>query len=1080
MHRLATVLAFCLSIGTCTALSGAPVHLRCEYRENPIGIDIAAPHLSWQSDNSERNWVQTAYRILVASNPDLLRRDTADVWDSGRQESAESIGIAYGGPKLVSGRRYYWTVRVWDSNGTAAEPAEPAYWETGLLAPGDWSAKWISRDDREGEADRKGIRWIWSADQNPFAAPPETVATFRMDVEVAGKPRNVALYLIARAPFRARVNGHDVGGKDGRFREFDRQDVTEFLVNGRNRIEVTVTIPHPEPPFDVSAFDPPTSGGKKPGTTAAAAPPPPPPPAAAPVPAAFAALFKVTAQDGAIERFPTNDRWQVKLGSGDWKPAAVVAELNDRRLGPDPGPLPAQASLFRREFVIARKVTAARFYITALGSSRAFVNGRRVGDDVLTPEYTDYKKRVTYQDYDVTGDLRAGKNVLGVVLGYGWFGSGNSWLGVPFAFLPPPTRLLAQLRVDYADGTHDVIASDGEWKTAPAPILHSEIYAGEIYDARLEQPGWDKTGFDDSSWQRSKLADAPPVTISAEVTEPVRVVETLQPKSITPGPNGTYVFDMGQNMVGWVRLKVAGPAGTKVRLRFAEILNPDGTLYVQNLRNANQTDAFYLRGAGEEVFEPHFTFHGFRYVEVSGYPGVPTLGAAEGRVVSSVQRMTGKLTTSSDLVNRMWRTGIWGQRGNFLSIPTDCPQRDERMGWTGDAQVFWRTGSYNADIAAFGHKWMRDVTDAQTGEGSFTNTAPDLPPGNEFISYGAPGWGDAGVIVPWTAWQQYGDLEIVRENWQAMQRWMKFIAEANPDFLRRKKTGANFADWLPAGSRTPRDLVATAYWAMIARMMSQMAAAIHEPESEKQYSATYESVRQAFQKEFISSDGVVGSGSQTSYVLALNMNLVPDPMKQKAIESLVKDIQQHDWHLTTGFLGTPPLLFVLANNGHADVAYRLLLNTTYPSWGYMLGHGATTWWERWNSDSGDPAMNSFNHYAFGSVMAFVYREVAGIDTAADGPGFRHILVHPRINEALSSAGGEYDSVYGRIVTDWRGSSVGPFELRLTVPANTRATVYLPAIANAKVMESGKEVSATKESDSWVVEVGSGSYVFEVK
>ncbi len=1031
-----------------SVLPAAPVRLRCNYLDNPIGVESA--ELSWQNDSAERNWRQSAYQVLVASRPDLLRAKP-DVWDSGRQTSSDSIGVAYRGPKLESGRRYYWTVRVWDAAGRMSEAAAPAFFETGLLSAGDWKAKWIGRNDPEEAADRAGIRWIGLPGQDIFAPPPEAGAVFRLNVKLSEKPRNAALYLLSRIPFRATVNGREAGAKDGRFQAFDRQDITELLAIGENVIEVTLKA---------------AAGRRPPASSGQGGAPPPAPRAEAGRPAVLAALLKITRPDGSVERFPTGAGW---LAGG--RPAAVAGELTDKRLGPDPGPLPSAASLLRREFSAAKPVQVARLYITALGSYRAFLNGRRVGQDYLTPEYTDYRKRVTYQTYDVTPLVARGRNALGVMLGDGWFGSALTWIGIRFSFLPGPPRLLAQLHIDYADGTRDTVISDASWKAAPAPVLYSEIYGGEVYDARLEQPGWDKAGFSGARWTAVEAFDPPPAVLSSQTAVPVRIVETLTPKSITPGPNGRTIVDMGQNMVGWVRLKAHGQAGTKIRLRFGEILDPDGSLYVDNLRNANQTDAFYLRGGGEEIFAPYFTFHGFRYVEITGYPGTPAPGAITGEAASSAHTITGRLTTSSELVNRMWRTGIGGQRGNFLSIPTDCPQRDERLGWTGDAQVFWRTGSYNADIAAFGRKWLRDVVDGQTAEGAFGNTAPSMP--GPSMGPGAPGWGDAGVIVPWTAWQQYGDTAIIRDNWAAMEKWLSFIRDANPNYLRRNKTGANFADWLPAGSQTPRDLVATAYWALIARMMSEMAAAIDQPA--QRYNEDYENIRQAFAKAFVKDNGEVGSGSQTSYVLAVHMGLVPGHLKAAAFDRLVKDIEAHQWHLTTGFLGTPHLLFVLADNGRTDVACRLLLNDTYPSWGYMLKKGATTWWERWNSDSGDPAMNSFNHYAFGSVLAWVYRYVAGIDTGA--PGFRNIVIHPRLDSRITSARGEYDSVYGKIVADWTGTAEGPFRLKLTIPANTAAKVYLP---KAQVTESDKPVAVRAESGSYVVEIGSGTYDFHVQ
>jgi alpha-L-rhamnosidase len=575
------------------------------------------------------------------------------------------------------------------------------------------------------------------------------------------------------------------------------------------------------------------------------------------------------------------------------------------------------------------------------------------------------------------------------------------------------------------------------------------------------------------------------------MAEPLRVTDTLHPLSVKQLKAGVYIFDMGQNMVGWVTLKVKGAAGTKVRLRFAEILNPDGSIYTENLRNADATDVYILRGGGEETFAPHFTFHGFRYVEVTGYPGTPTLNALQGDVVSSVSgEPVAKLATSSELVDHMWSIGIWGQRGNFLSIPTDCPQRDERLGWMGDAGVFWRTGSYNFDIAAFSQKFMQDIVDAQTSQGAFTNVSPNTLPfgggGTEGTSawsegmVGAPGWGDAGVIVPWTTWMQYGNRAIIEQNWDAMQRWMDFIQTRNPGFLRTKGVGPNFADWLAPDENTNKDLLATAYWALIAHMMSQMAHAVGKEADAKRYDDVVQNIRVAFQKAYIKDDGEVGTGTQTSYVVALYTKMAPEALEPALVDKLVKDIESRNWHLSTGFLGTPFLLFTLADHGRSDVAYRLLLNDTYPSWGYMLSKGATTWWERWNGDTGDPSMNSYNHYAFGSVMAWVYRYAAGIDTTPDAPGFKEIVIHPHLDSRMTSARADYDSIYGKIVSDWSGTPAGPFSLKVTIPANTSARVYLPAIPGAQITEDGKTVQSEQAGTSRVVSVGTGSYNFEVK
>jgi alpha-L-rhamnosidase len=1046
---------------TITAASAAPVRLRCEYRENPLGIDAPAPHLSWQSDNTERNWKQSAYQILVASSRDGLAAGHVDVWDSGQMNSDESVDISYKGPALESRKRYYWKVRVWDAAGNITDSTEEAWWEMGLLHPEDWKAKWITWKNPEDEADSKDIRWIWLHGHDALAAVPESSASFRVSIHLSEKPRSAVLLLAVRGDYAATVNGREVGRKR-EWGAFDRRDIIDELKLGDNLVEIRVTAP-------AAPERGPNAGAKS-------------------TKAALAALVKITASDGSVKRFASGGSWLASSGNGSsWQAANVVAELADKRLG-DPGPLPQPAASFRRTVDVSKRVRSARLYVTALGSYRLYLNGNRVSSDVLTPEFTDYRKRVLYQAYDVTKFINRGKNQISALLGDGWYGSPLTWTGMHF--FASPVRFLAQLEMNYVDDSRDLVVTDDSWRARTSPILESQIYGGETYDAREEKSGWQQASFDDSDWGSALIADAPSIAVTSQVTAPVRVIDNLSPKQVNALPNGAYVFDMGQNMVGWVTLRVKGARGTKVRLRFAEILNPDGTIYTANLRNADATDTYILRGGREETFAPYFTFHGFRYVEVTGFPGKPSLDAIKGQVVSSVSgQPAATLATSSELVNHMWEIGLWGQRGNFLSIPTDCPQRDERLGWMGDAGVFLRTGSYNFDVAAFSQKFIQDIVDAQTSQGAFTNVSPNTLPGsgggtegtsgwNEGM-VGAPGWGDAGVIVPWTTWVQYGDKSVIESNWDAIERWMEFIQSRNPDFIRKNGVGPNFADWLAPDPNTDKDLLATAYWALIANMMSEMAHAIGKESDSQRYQDLVQNIRAAFQKAYIKEDGTVGTGTQTSYVVALYTKMASDSLESALVDKLVQNIEAHDWHLTTGFLGTPFLLFTLSDHGRSDVAYRLLLNETYPSWGYMVSKGATTWWERWNGDTGDPAMNSYNHYAFGSVIAWVYRYAAGIDTTPRGPGFKEIVIHPHLDSRMPSARAEYESVYGKIVSDWKGTPAGPFSLRVTIPANTTAKVFLPTFAGAHVTEGGKPVETRSEDGASVVQVGSGTHHFEV-
>lgn len=1029
---------------------GTPTALTVDHRVDPIGIDTPAPHLSWQHRIDTRNWRQSAYQILVATGPSLLRDGAADVWDSGRQASDESHGIAYAGPALESGRRYYWTVRTWDGDGAGSSFAPASFWEMGLLQPSDWQAQWIAGDDAGERADRADIRWIYVNGQDAMQMPLDTESVFRVVVDLPEKPANASLFVTTRGDFAASVNGRPAGAKTRSWVAFDREDITESLTPGRNEIEVRL-----KTALVADATAPPNRR----------------------IPSALAGLVTIEHADGRVERLASGPAWQSRLStSTDWQSSAVIAGLGDGRF-PDPGPLPSPASLFRTTFDVPKAVQSARLYATALGSYRIFLNGERVGEDQLTPEFTDYRDRVVYQTYDVTNLLRSGRNAVGAILGDGWFASAMSWYGNRFFFGPGPVRMMAQLEIVFTDGTRARVETNPAWKTSASAVLHSEIYAGEVYDARRDIDGWHTVNFDDAAWTSAVPAEGPQGVVSAQMSTPVRVTETITPVSVTEKAPGVFVFDMGQNMVGWTRLNVEGPRGTRVRMRFAERTEPDGNIYRDNFRNANATGIYVLRGGGPESYAPLFTFYGFRYVEVTGFPGTPTTASLTGEVATSVTAQpTGRLETASDLVNRFWQVGVWGQKGNFLSVPTDCPQRDERLGWTGDAGAFWRTGAYNFDIAAFTRKWMADVRDAQSPEGSVPNTAPHVPD----LGDGAPGWGDAMVIVPWTSWMQYGDRRFIDENWDAMEKWMAYIAAGNPDFIRRTRVGWNFSDWLAPDERTSKELVGTAYWALIADQMAQMADATGRADAATRHRALYNNLRTAFQKAFVRPDGRVDAGTQTSYVLALNMKLVPEALVPQTVEHFVQAIEERNWHLSTGFLGTPYLLFALTDHGRADVAYRLLLNESYPSWGYMVTNNATTWWERWNSDTSDPAMNSYNHYAFGSVVAWVYRYVAGIDTSQAGPGFKRIVVHPRVDPRMPRARGEYESVYGTIGTDWSRAEDGRFTMQVTIPANTAATVHLPAGEGTQVYEAGQAVESRREGGSHIVEVGSGRYAFEVR
>ena len=801
--------------------------------------------------------------------------------------------------------------------------------------------------------------------------------------------------------------------------------------------------------------------------------------ASAPSPYSRSAVFEM----GLLERSDWKSDW-ISLGKGpdeDFEPP-TGDEYDDLANGLAPSPY------LRKEFSLARSVRKARLYATARGVYELFVNGKKVGEDVLSPGWTGYDRRVQYQVYDVTPLLAEdGLNILGAVLGDGWysgfFGFDPKHRGAHYGTHP---QLLAQLDVEYEDGSRESVASDDSWRCSTGPILHSDLLMGESYDARDEMPGWSEPGFDDSPWYGVKAEEIGDAKLVAQPDEGIRVTEELEAKTVTKPEDGVYVFDMGKNMVGWVRLKVEGEAGRKVTLRYAEALNPDGTIYTTNLRSARAIDRYVLKGEGEEVYEPRFTFHGFRYVEVTGYPGEPQPEAVTGRVVHSATPPTGSFECSNSMVNELQENILWGQRGNFLSVPTDCPQRDERLGWMGDAQVFVRTASFNMDVAAFFEKWMVDVEDAQSPEGAFPDVAPLLT-GSGLIDlrWGAPAWGDAGVIVPWTIYRTYDDTRIVERHYGAMTRWMEYLHEANPDLIRKNRMGNNYGDWLsPKGDHTPKHLLATAYWAHDAKLMAEMAEATGRYEDAKEYGSLNERIKGAFNEAYVSPDGRIEGDTQTCYLLALHMDLLPEDLRPAAAEHLIRTIEREDWHLSTGFVGVGYLCPVLTETGNAEVAYRLLLNETYPSWGYTIKNGATTIWERWDGwteENGfqSPNMNSFNHYSLGSVGEWLYRYVAGIDLGS--PGYGRIVIRPRPGGGLTHARGEYHSVRGRISSSWKIED-GLFSLEVLIPPNTTATVHVPS--KDGVSEGGRPLGEAgdvellrAEEGETVLSVGSGRYEF---
>jgi alpha-L-rhamnosidase len=746
------------------------------------------------------------------------------------------------------------------------------------------------------------------------------------------------------------------------------------------------------------------------------------------------------------------------------------------------------ATQLRKEFHLPARPLRAMLYASALGLYELRLNGKRVGDAVLAPEWTDYRQVVQYQGYDVTTLLQPGPNALAALLGAGWYagriGMAEWYANLYRGLYGRRLALIARLRIELDDGQKLAIVTDGSWAcTTQGPVRSADLLDGEVYDARLEMAGWDRPGFDEHAWAKAVPLKGP--RLVAQPNEPIRITRILQPVGLSEPRPGQYIFDLGQNMVGWVRLKLHGQPGQEVRLRYGEALLPNGTLYRANLRGAPQVDTYICRGDSDEVFEPHFTYHGFRYVEVTGLETVPSLADLSGCVFHSAAPEAGDFTSSNPLFNKIMNAIQWTQRGNLHSTPTDCPQRDERLGWMGDAQVFSQTAIYNRDMAAFFTKWLGDVRQAQAADGRFPDFAPHPYDSNQCFS-GNPGWGDAGVILPWRMYVNYADSDVLAEQFEAARRYVDWSARTQPGLLWRdgsQLTPLWYGDWLNSdtfadlpgypktGGQLPKEVFSTAYFAHSAQLVARMAQVLGRKTEAKHYADLAKRIRAAFNRAYVSTDGRIQGDTQAGYALALSFELLPEKLRSRAARHMLEALDRYGGSLSTGIHSTVRMMLELSRHGYHDAAYTLLAKTTIPSWGYMVENGGTTIWERWDGwvegrsgDHGgfqDPGMNSFNHYAIGAVGEWMWRVMVGLQPDESAPGYKHFTLQPvppgpelRQRIGLDWVDATYHSIRGPIHVAWRIEG-GLFRLSVQVPCNTTATVILPgAPAQSQQVGSG--------------------------
>lgn len=1029
---------------------GAPVNLRCEYMAAPLGIDTMAPRLSWEVNDSRRGAKQAAYQVLVAENSADLRRDCGTAWDTGKVDSDQSIHVEYGGARLRSRGRYCWKVRTWDRDGLAS-PWSAAPWEMGLLSEDDWRAEWVAMG--EDELGPKLGQWIWHPEQ------AENQRVFLQKAfHVPGKIASASLRVASDNYAKVFANGREVGAHDT-WETLATFDVAAALKgNAENLLAIEAR----------------NEDG----------------------PAGVLVGLQVVMEDGEEVDVVSDGSWLAatemplawpvgKARSQGVVPAKVVANYGDQPWGRHSGAA-GRSIYLRKEARLKRGIARARAYVTGLGLYELHINGRRVGQDVLTPGWTHYGKRVQYQTYDVTKLLRAGDNAVAAQLGRGWF-SGRIAQRQPPAGGTNGSRLLLQLEVEYADGTTDTIVTDENWKAHLSPITADDFYDGESYDAQLGVPGWNEPGLDTSDWAPTRVLDEPIGKLVAQAGPTLRVTQTRPVEAVTQPQEGVYVFDFGQNASGRCRLTVRGAEeGQRIRIRHSEVLKDDGTLYTDNYRSAKVTDEYICKGEPVEIWEPSFTYRGFRYAELTGYPGEPPEDALVHRVLHSAPPWAGEFACSNETINSVQRNLRWGQISNMHSVPTDCPQRDERLGWTGDALIFTPTMCWNMETARFLGKWMADLIDSQGPNGETSDIAP-LETGHGPAS---PGWGDVITTVPYYVHQFYGDTRIIEENYEGMKAWVEFMRSQAPDLLYERE---GYGDWV-AVVGSPKKPIGAAYFHYSTANLASMARALGKDDDARYYEDLADGIAAAFNAAYL--DQATSSypgGTQTANVLPLAFGIVPEDRREAVAKNIADDIVARDNHLSTGFLGTSYLMPTLAEHGYHELAYKLADQRTYPSWGYMVEKGATSIWELWNSDTQGPGMNSRNHYAFGSVGQWYFEDLAGIKPAA--PGFKRITIRPRPAGDLTWAKATYPSMYGEAKSAWERDGDG-LTLSVTVPANTSARVYVPLLGNDQpnVTESGTTVVMKGsraervaglsyrgiEDGAAVFDAGAGTYEFMVK
>jgi alpha-L-rhamnosidase len=1082
-----------------------PTNLQCEAKSTPIGLTETSPRLSWQvvaTTQGARGQYQSAYQIQVASSSQLLTNNQEDLWDTGQVATNQTSQIDYGGATLVTDQSCYWHVRVWDGTGQPSVWSAPAFWSMGLLLTNSQvtlaQITWGGTGAFTGNSvlslagavsnEVYGVDFGGSGAQTTANGYKFSDYATSGNMSIAGSPPAFGGYMTGGATTGdAALNSiltHGVYGSAANTGTLNNltvgQAYTVLAVLDDTRggaaggSTFTVTDGVTTSPSQQYAFanGSPWVGGYILGTFTATATTQP-----------YTVKNGNNTQFNAVlletnntpttssTNYVTQSRW-----TGQWigrDDAPTHSNTND-------GKTYLAATQVRKDFKLSQLPLRAILYVTSLGLVEPHLNGAKVGNDYFVPGWTDYAKRVYYRAHDVTSLLQQGSNTVGAILGDGWFRGNISILGQNF--YGTKTRLCAELHMLYANGNNQVISSDSSWQAGFGPIRQSDIQSGETYNAQLEVPGWDSPGYSNASWTLVTTGATVAPLIVAAPAEPVCTNQTIVPIAITQPQSGVYVVNFGQNFAGWARIKLTNqPAGSTIVMHFGEWLNPDGTLYRANLRLAAATDTYICKG-GVETWEPHFTYHGFQYLQVQGLAQAPTTNTFTGVVVHSGLPAAGSFQCSNDLINHIYSNMLWTVRANTFDIPTDCDQRDERMGWCDGTEVM-RSGMFLAQGESFFSKWYQDMVDGKLDATTFPQMAPSPHKNFGFAS----GWSDCGVLVPYWLYQTYGDTRVASRFYADMQSHLQHYAATAVNYIGQS---GSYGDWLAVDNSTPGNLMSTAFYAGCASEMAEMAQALGKTSDAATYRLLFTNICSAFQANFVASDGTVGSGSESGYVLALYFNLLTPAQRTLAAAKLVAAVQAQSGHVSTGMVTTHCLLPVLTSIGRSDLAYQMLAKTDYPSWGFWINLGATTMWEQWNSVNADGTintscynypMNSLNHANFGTCVEWFYRGILGIDLLE--PGFKKIIVAPQVSGDLTSAQGYYDSIPGRIASSWQFTNK-LVTLNVTIPANATAEIHVPTTNSSAITESGVPAASSPgvtylgvSNNAAIYAVGSGNYVF---